>query len=93
MNFFWLPLSIIRCNGFFYSHIHVWNRRSHSSSSMMVEAVGVVKAVVVVEVEVRRDDASGSDSTRFLSDKLDVDNFSKNIFRALHSDISCHDEL
>ena len=52
----------------------------------MVEAIGVV------EVEARRADASGSDSTMVLSDKSDVDNFSKNFFRALHSDVSCHDE-
>ena len=53
----------------------------------MVEAVGVV------EVESKRFDAYGSNSTRVLSDKSDVDNFSKNVFQALHSNISCHDEL
>ena len=41
---------------------------------MMVEVVGVV------EVKSRRVDAFGLDSTRVLSDKLDVDNFSKNVF-------------
>ena len=40
----------------------------------MVEAVGVV------ELEARRDDASGSYSTRVLSDESDVDNFSKIVF-------------
>ena len=47
----------------------------------------------MVEVEARRVDASGSDSTRVLSNKSDVDNFAKNVFRALHSDVSCHVEL
>ena len=60
---------------------------SHSSSSMIVEDFRVVK------VEVKRVDASGLDSTRVLSDKLDADNFSKNVFRALHFDVSCHVEL
>ena len=50
----------------------------------------MVKAMRVVEVESKRVDASRSDSNRVLSDKLDVDNFSKNVFRALHSDVSCH---
>ena len=54
---------------------------------MMVEVVGVVK------VEDKRVDASGSDSTRVLSDKLDIDNFSKNVFRDLHFDVSCHIKL
>ena len=54
---------------------------------MMVEAVGVV------ELEYRTVDASGSDSTKVLLDKLDVDNFSKNFFRSLHSDISFHAKL
>ena len=53
----------------------------------------MVEVVRVVEVEARRADASGSDSTRVLLDKLDVDKFSKKFFRALHSDVSCHDEL
>ena len=58
-----------------------------NSSSTMVEAIGVV------EVEARRVDASGSDSTRIMSDKSDVDNFAKNVFRAFHSDVLCHVEL
>ena len=87
MKFLWLPLSTIRCNGVFQTHICVWNKRSHSSSSTIVEAIRVVK------VESKRVDASALDSTRVLSDKLDVDNFSKNVFQALHSDISCHVEL
>ena len=52
-----------------------------------------LKTVGVVEVEARRVDASGSDSTRVLSDKLDVNNFSKNVFRSLHFYISFHAEL
>ena len=40
----------------------------------------MVKAVGVVEVEAMRADASGSDSTRVLSGKSNVDNFSKNVF-------------
>ena len=40
----------------------------------------MVKAFGVVEVEPKRVDASGSDSTRVLSDKSDVDNFAKNLF-------------
>ena len=47
----------------------------------------------MVKVEAKRVDASGLDSTRVLSDKSDVDKFSKNVFRALHSDVSCHVEL
>ena len=54
---------------------------------MMVESIGVVK------VEAKRVDASRSNSTRVLSDKSDVDNFSKNVFRALHFDVSCQVEL
>ena len=54
---------------------------------MIVEAIGVVK------VEAKRVDASRSDSTRVSSDKSDVDNFAKNVFRALHYDVSCHAEL
>ena len=53
----------------------------------------IVKAVKVVEVEIKRVDASGSDSTRFLPNKSNVENFAKNVFRALHSDVSCHVEL
>ena len=41
---------------------------------MMVKAYGVVK------VEAKRVNASGSDSTRVLLDKSDVENFSKNVF-------------
>ena len=44
----------------------------------------------MVEGEAKRVDASGSNSTRVLSD---VDNFSKNVLQALHSGVSCHDEL
>ena len=44
------------------------------STSMIVEATRVVK------VEAKRVAASGSDSTRVLSDKSDVDNFAKNFF-------------
>ena len=47
----------------------------------------------MVDVEAKRVDAYGLDSTKALSDKSEVDNFSKNVFRALHSDVSCHDEL
>ena len=54
---------------------------------MMVEDVGVVEA------EAKSVDASRSDSTRFLSDKSDVNNFSKNVFQDLHSDVSFQDEL
>ena len=61
--------------------------RSRSSLSMIVEAVRVV------EVESKRVDTFGSDSTRVLLDKLGVDNISKNIFQALDSDISFHAEL
>ena len=39
-----------------------------------------VEAVKVVEFESKRVDASGSNSTRVLSDKLEVNNFSKNVF-------------
>ena len=41
---------------------------------MIVEAVGVLK------VEAKRVDASGSDSTRVMSNKSDVENFDKNVF-------------
>ena len=58
--------------------------RSHSSLSKKVEADGVV------EVEAKRVDASGSDSTRVLSNKLDVEIFSKNVFQYLDSNVSCH---
>ena len=51
----------------------------------MVEVVGVVK------VKSMRFDAYRSDSTKDLSDKSDVDNFSKNVFRDLHYDVSCQD--
>ena len=53
----------------------------------------MVKVVVVVEVKAKMVDASGSDSTRVPSDKSNVDNFFKNVFRAFHSDVSCHVEL
>ena len=66
--------------------MHVWNRHSRSSSSTMVEDIRVV------EVEAKRVDVSGLDSTRVLLDKSDVNNFSKNVFRALHSDVSSHAE-
>ena len=56
----------------------------------MVEAVGVVeveavrvvkvKAVRVVDVESKMVDPYGSYSTRDLTEKLDVYNFSKNVF-------------
>ena len=51
------------------------------------------EAVRLVEVEAKMVDAFGSDSTRVLSNKSDVDNFSKNFFQDLHSDVSCHAEL
>ena len=60
---------------------------SCSSSLTLVESVGLV------DVNVKRVDDSGSNSTRVLSDKSDVDNFSKNVFQDLDFDISCHDEL
>ena len=53
----------------------------------------IVKAVGVVEVEPKRVDVSGSDSTKVLFDELDVDNFAKNFFRSLYCDVSCHVEL
>ena len=53
----------------------------------------MVKVVGVVEVKSKRVDASRSYYTRVLLNKLDVDNFSKNFFRALHSEVSCHVEL
>ena len=53
----------------------------------MVEAVGLIK------VKAKRVDASGLDSTNVLWNKSDVDNFAKNVFRDLHSNVSCHDEL
>ena len=53
----------------------------------------MVEAVEVVKVKAKRVDASGSDSTRVLSNKSDVDNFAKKFFQALHSDVSCHVEL
>ena len=40
----------------------------------------IVEAVGVVDVDVKRVNASGSDSTRVLSYKSKVDNFSKNVF-------------
>ena len=45
--------------------------------------------VRVVDVDVKRVDAFGSDSTKVFPDKLEVDNFAKNFFQYLHSDISC----
>ena len=56
---------------------------------MMVKVVGVVD----VNVNLKRVDASRSYSTKVLSDKSNVKNFSKNVFQDLHSDVSCHDEL
>ena len=56
----------------------VWNRCFHSSSSTIVEAVGVV------EVEAKRVDVLGSNSTKVLLDKSNANNFAKNFFRALH---------
>ena len=53
----------------------------------------MVEVVRVVEVEAKRVDAYGSNSIRVLSDNSYVNNFSKNVFRALHSDVSCHVEL
>ena len=53
----------------------------------MVEAAGMV------EVVAKRVDAYGSDSTRVLLDKSNVDNFTKNFFRALCFDVSCYDEM
>ena len=61
--------------------------RSRSSSSMIVEAVGVV------EIRAKRVDASGSESTKVLSNKSDVNNFAKNVFQDFHSDVLCHVEL
>ena len=40
----------------------------------------MVEAIELVDVDVKRVNASGFDSTRVLLDKLDVDNFSKNVF-------------
>ena len=40
----------------------------------------IVEAVRVVEVEAKRVDESRSDSTRVVSDKSDVEIFSKNFF-------------
>ena len=42
---------------------------------------------MMVEVEDKRVDASRSDSMRVLSEKSNVDNFSKNVFQDLDSDI------
>ena len=53
----------------------------------------MVMAIGVVEFEARRDDASGSDYTKVLSDKLDVKKNLKNFFQALHSDLSFHAKL
>ena len=53
----------------------------------------MVKAAGVVEVEDKIVYAYRSYSTRVLSNKSDVDNFSKNVFRALHYDVSCHAKL
>ena len=55
----------------------------------------MVKSTItgVVEVEAKGVDASGLDSTRVLSNNLDVNDFPKNVFQALNSDVSCHDEL
>ena len=52
-----------------------------------------MEAVEVVKVESKRVDAVGSDSTKVLLYMSDVDNFSKDVFQALHSDVSCHVEL
>ena len=48
----------------------------HSPSSLSK----ILEAVKVVDVEAKRVDASGSDSTRDLLNKLDVHNFTKNVF-------------
>ena len=40
----------------------------------------MVKDIGVVEAEAKRVDAFGSDSTKVLSDKSNVNNFSKNVF-------------
>ena len=61
----------------------------HSCSSSST----IVEDVEVVEVKAKRVDASRSNSTKVLSDKSDVEIFSKNFFRALHSDVSCHSKL
>ena len=53
----------------------------------MVEALGVV------EFEAKKVDASRSNFTRVLSDKLDVNNFSKNVFLDLNYDASYCAEL
>ena len=53
----------------------------------------MVEAIEVDEVESRSIDAYGSDSMRDQSNKSDVNNVSKNVFRALHSNVSCHVEL
>ena len=53
----------------------------------------MAEAARVVELKAKRVDASGSDSTRVLSDKSDVDHFTKNVFGAFHSNVSCHVEL
>ena len=47
----------------------------------------------MVDFEAKRVYPFGLDSTKDLSDKLDVDNFVKIVFRALHSNVSCHDQL
>ena len=61
----------------------------HSCSSLSM----IVEAIIVVDVDVKRIDAFGSDYIRVLLDKSKVNNFAKNVFRALPSDVSCHDEL
>ena len=47
----------------------------------------MVEDVRVVEVKAKRVDASRSDSTRVLSNNSDVENFSKNVFLDLHSNV------
>ena len=53
----------------------------------------MVEAIRVVDVDVKRVDDSRLYYTRILSDKSDVDNFSKNVFLDLNSDVSYRDEL
>ena len=53
----------------------------------------MVEANEVVEVEAKRVDASRSDSTKVLSDKSDIDNFSNNVLQTLHFDLSFHAKL
>ena len=47
----------------------------------------------MVDVDVKRVDVSGSYSTKVVLQISDVAIFAKNLFPALHSHVSCHDEL